>query len=185
MTKSCSKVAKAVIDGSEGDKDKVVEYMVDVCSKGENKKGCESFVAGIENVMTNDLETNRDNLDLKKFCVAYWHTTVSTEAETEAKKLNEEEAARAKEDAERAEQERKAQEAEAAAKKEASVETQAAQDLEEANKLQKVASDDEAKISEGTKSVDDKVAAAESNASELVDKARSALQLSAEKEAQA
>jgi len=85
MTKSCMKVAKAVIDGSEGDKNRVVEYMADVCSIGEaaDKRGCESFAAGIENAMTNDVEVNRDSLDLNKFCFAYWQTTVTVDAKVE------------------------------------------------------------------------------------------------------
>merc|ERR1719453_3065741 len=147
MTKSCTKVAKAVIDGSEGDKNRVVEYMADVCSKGEDNRGCESFAAGIESTMTYDVEVNRDNLDLNKFCLAYWQTTVTVDAKAEAQRLNTEDAARRKEETERAEAERKEKEAEAAKQKDLDAQQQESQDMEDAEKLQKVASDDEAKIS--------------------------------------
>jgi len=187
MTKSCQKVAKAVIDGSEGDKDRVVEYMADVCSNsnGAHKKGCDSFAAGIESTMTNSNEVNRDTLDLSKFCSAYWQTVVSTDAKAEAERLNTEEATRAKEEAERAEAEKKAQETQAAEKKEADAMKQESDDMEEAEKLQKVASDDEAKASDNTKAVEERIAQAEDKATKLVDKAQEALQLAAEKEAQA
>merc|ERR1719389_956064 len=186
MTKSCTKVAKAVIDGSEGDKNRVVEYMADVCAvQGADKRGCESFAAGIENSMTYDVEVNRDSLDLSKFCLAYWQTTVTVDAKAEAQKLNAEDAARAKEEAERAEAERKEKEAQDAKQKELDAEKQESDDMEEAEKLQKAASDDDAQISSNTKDVEDRIAQVEDKATELVDKARSALQIAAEKEAQA
>lgn len=188
MTKSCTKVAKAVIDGSEGDKNRVVEYMADVCSIGTNgadKRGCESFAAGIESTMTYDVEVNRDSLDLSKFCLAYWQTTVTVDAKAEAQKLNEEDATRAKEEAERAEAERKEKEAQDAKQKELDAEKQESEDMEEAEKLQKAAANDEVQISNNTKNVEDRIAKTEDKATELVDKARSALQIAAEKEAQA
>lgn len=185
MTKSCTKVAKAVIDGSEGDKNRVVEYMADVCEKGANQKGCQSFAAGIENIMTYDVEVNRNSLDFNKLCMAYWTTTVTVDAAAEAQRLNAEEAARQKEEAEQAEAARKAHEEEESKKAEAEAEKQQSQDMEEAEKLQKAASDDEAQISSNTKSVEDRITQAEEKANQLVDKARSALQLAAEKEAQA
>jgi len=185
MTKSCIKVAKAVIDGSEGDKNRVVEYMADVCEKGANKKGCDSFAAGIETTMTFDAEVNRNSLDLNKFCMAYWTTTVTVDATAEAHRLDAEEAAQKKEEAEQAEAQRKAQEEEASKKAEADAEKQESQDMEEAEKLQKTASDDDAQISSNAKSVEERITQAEDKATQLVDKARSALQLAAEKEAQA
>jgi len=185
MTKSCMKVAKAVIDGSEGDKDRVVEYMVDVCDKGTNKKGCDSFAAGIENTMTHDVEVNRDSLDLSKFCLSYWQTTVTVDAKAEAQRLNEEEATQKKEEAERAEAERKAQETQAAEKKEADAENKESEDMAEAEKLQKATSEEDAEVSKNTKAVEERIAQAQDKATELVDKARSALQLAAEKEVQA
>merc|ERR1719316_1836823 len=92
MTKSCSKVAQAVIDGSEGDKERVQEYMLDVCGRGANQKGCNEFASGIEGIMTDDNQVNRNELDLPKFCASYWEGAVTNDAKNTVQKLNEEDA---------------------------------------------------------------------------------------------
>jgi len=182
MSKSCSKVAKAIIDGSEGDKDRVVEYMQDVCSRSsDTKKQCDSFSAGIEGVMTNDEQLNRNELDLGKFCAAYWEGEVTTVAQTKVQKLNEEEADRAKQE----EEARKAKEAEEAkrAADEAAAHEEA--DLAEAEKLGQEAQEDDKAFTADQKTAEANIAAAEQKANSLVDQARNALQVAGEKEAKA
>lgn len=189
MTKSCSKVSKAIIEGSDGDKDKVVEYMHDVCSSlSDETKSCDGFAASIEGFMTNDAEQNRDRLDLPKFCQQYWSSDVTKAASVEVKRLDAEDAERAKEAAEkkkREEEAAKAKEAEEAKKAEESAEAQEAQDLEEAKKLEKNTSDDEIKVSADVKEIQAQMQLQESYVEKTVDDARKALQVAAEKEAQA
>merc|ERR1719316_805359 len=118
MSKSCAKVAKAIVDGSDGDKDRVVEYMSDVCSANkdseEEKVQCNKFSSQITSFMKDDAEVNRNDLDYPKFCQKYWSSDVTSAAKLVAQKLDEEDAERAKEQAEREkqEQERKQQEQE-------------------------------------------------------------------------
>merc|ERR1719156_112448 len=57
MEISCLKVSSAVVVGSEGEKDRVVEYMQDVCGAAPAKDAptatmCTDFASGLERVMT-------------------------------------------------------------------------------------------------------------------------------------
>jgi len=189
MTKSCTKVSKAIIDGSDGDKDKVVEYMRDVCSsQGTEHMTCDNFAASVEGFMSNDAEVNRNDLDLAKFCHAYWADFVSKAASVEVKRLEAEDAARAKEEEEkkkREAEELKAKEAAAAEKAQATAAAQEEQDLAEAESLAKTASDDEVKISASVKETQAQMSLQQTSVDDMVDKARKALQIAAEKEAQA
>merc|ERR1719262_2048511 len=55
MEPSCAKVSMSIIQGSDGDKDRVVEYMQDVCSHPVRRCQCRSFRAqrGIRTVLLN------------------------------------------------------------------------------------------------------------------------------------
>merc|ERR1719281_552660 len=119
MEASCLKVSSAVVAGSEGDKDRVVEYMQDVCAASPAKDAptatmCTDFASGIEKVMTDDESWNRDSLDLKPFCKKFWVNTVSAAAQVVKQQLDEEEAKKeAEEEQKRKDEEAKRQEEEA------------------------------------------------------------------------
>jgi len=127
MEKSCVKVSSAIVAGSEGQKDRVSEYMQDVCTAdgAHDEKGlCAGFASGIQAVMTDDPEFNRDGLQMSQFCKKFWEKDVTNAAQAEAKKR-----------ADEAEKERKEQEeaakkaaAEEAAAKKAAAEEAAAQE---------------------------------------------------------
>jgi hypothetical protein len=189
MSSSCTKVAKAIIEGSDGDKDKVVEYMHDVCqSPSTDSKSCNGFATAVEGFMSNDAEVNRDTLDLPKFCKGYWADAVTKAASIEVKRLESEDAARAKEEEETKKheaEEAKAEQAEEAKKAEEAAAAQETQDLAQAEHLGKVASDDEAKVSADVKETQAQIQLQQSSVDGMVDKARQALQMAAEKEAQA
>jgi len=94
MEKSCIKVSSAIIQGSEGQKDRVNEYMQDVCtidSAHEQYNLCSGFASGIGAAMTDDSEYNRDSLQLSGFCRKFWDTAVTNAAQAEAKQRAEEE----------------------------------------------------------------------------------------------
>lgn len=189
MSKSCAKVTKAIIDGSDGDKDKVVEYMHDVCSSPTtDSKNCDGFAASIEGFMSNDAEVNRNDLDLPKFCQGYWADAVTKAAAVEVKNLEAEDAARAAKEEEKKKQEEeeaKAKAAEAEKKVEENAEAQESQDLAEAERLGQEASDDDAKVSAHVKETQAQMQVQQSSADNMVDKARQAMQMAAEKEAKA
>merc|ERR1719160_859949 len=137
MEKSCVKVASAILAGSEGQKDRVTEYMQDVCSIDDDKGLCAGFASGIEAAMTDDSEYNRDELKLSHFCQKFWEKTVTAAAQAEAK-----------EQAEKAEKERLAKEE---AEKKAAAEMAAAEDAEKKAEAEEAAK----------KTAEDKVAAEE------------------------
>merc|ERR1719379_1391556 len=118
MEASCLKVSSAVVAGSEGEKDRVVEYMQDVCAASPSKDAptatmCTDFASGIEKVMTDDEGWNRDSLDLKPFCKKFWANTVSSAAQVVKQQLDEEEAKKEAEEKKREEEEQKKREEEA------------------------------------------------------------------------
>lgn len=142
MEASCLKVSSAVVAGSEGEKDRVVEYMQDVCAAAPSKDApaasmCTDFASGIEQVMTDDESFNRDSLDLKPFCKKFWANTVSAAAQVAKQHLDEEEAKKAAEEKEREEEEQKKKEEEAKqeeeAKKAAAAEEAARKEAEQKN----------------------------------------------------
>merc|ERR1719161_463688 len=124
MEASCLKVSSAVVAGSEGEKDRVVEYMQDVCASAPAKDAptatmCTDFASGIEKVMTDDEGWNRDSLDLKPFCKKFWANSVSAAAQVVKQKLDEEEAKKEAEEKKREEEEQKKKEEEAKREEEA------------------------------------------------------------------
>jgi len=118
MEISCLKVSSAVVVGSEGEKDRVVEYMQDVCGAAPAKDAptatmCTDFASGLERVMTDDEGWNRESLDLKPFCKRFWDNTVAAAAQAAKQRLDEEEAKKEAEEKKRAEEEEKMKEEEA------------------------------------------------------------------------
>merc|ERR1719160_721379 len=113
--------------------------MLDVCGRGDNQKGCNEFASGIEGIMTDDNNVNRNELDLAKFCTGYWEGAVSNDAKNKVQKLNEEDAARAQEEAE----------------------SQEKADLEEAEKLGKQAAEDDKVATENQKALEANIQAVE------------------------
>jgi len=176
MVKSCSKVAKAIIAGSDGDKDKVVEYMNDVCAASESEQ-CKPFASGIEGSMTDDAEVNRNDLDLSKFCQGFWSGPVTGAAKVLAQKASEEDALKAKEEAKI--EEEKTNEALAATNEK---EKQAAS--EAVNKSAK-AVQRASEVQEQVKSLEASMAADAAEATKALDHARQEEQVANEKDAKA
>merc|ERR1719388_398688 len=86
------KIAKSVIAGSDGDEDRVAEYMKDVCAAGSQEaEMCKSFASGLEDAMIGDSNYNREKLSLPSFCKSFWAGPV--QAEAEEKKAADEKAA--------------------------------------------------------------------------------------------
>merc|ERR1719159_32889 len=54
MEKSCFKVSKSIIAGSDGDEDRVSEYMKEVCDEPTATKMCSEFASGMEDAMIGD-----------------------------------------------------------------------------------------------------------------------------------
>merc|ERR1719460_949924 len=79
MEKSCSTVTKSIVAGSDGDEDRVAEYMQEVCSRSSSKM-CTSFAKGIDDAMIGDANFNRNNLKVANFCKTFWNTDVQTAA---------------------------------------------------------------------------------------------------------
>jgi len=134
METSCLKISSAIVAGSEGEKDRVVEYMKDVCGSASTEDAppssmCMEFAAGVEGAMTDDESFNRDNLDLKPFCKKFWGHTIAVAAQAEKQKLDAEEAKK--------EEEEKKREEEAEAEKKKLQEDEAKQAAEEAAKKAK------------------------------------------------
>lgn len=74
MVESCAVVAQGMVDGSDGDKDRVEEYFEEVCSVGKSgeQESCRNFAHGLLSFLTNDPEANRNSLDARKFCTQFW-----------------------------------------------------------------------------------------------------------------
>merc|ERR1719161_3025558 len=89
-----------------------MEYMQDVCT--DDKGLCNGFASGIESVMTDDSEFNRDELHLSQFCRKFWDGVVTGAAQAEAKEEAEKAEEQRKEQEQKAEEERKEEEAEKA-----------------------------------------------------------------------
>lgn len=91
MSKGCVKIVDSIIMGSDGDHDRVSEYMDIVCSKvadGEhadlvesNKRMCRQFAAGLQAFMTGNGEFNREELDKSHFCDVFYENFVAVAAE--------------------------------------------------------------------------------------------------------
>jgi len=94
MEISCKKVSSAVVQGSDGDRLRVIEYMNTVCKEPNaqsNVQMCTAFGNSIQEFMIGDDVYNRDQLDMGKFCHKFWTTHVTAAAKAQKKKLDEEE----------------------------------------------------------------------------------------------
>lgn len=141
MEASCLKVSTAIVAGSEGDKDKVVEYMQDVCSSAPSKDSlnmCPEFANGVTAAMSDDESFNREQLDLKPFCKKFWDRNVAAAAQAEQQKLAVEEAKKALEEKKREEvehEEEKQHQDELKKKRRQEAAAQAAQEEETAKEV--------------------------------------------------
>jgi len=183
MEKSCVKVSASIVEGSEGQKDRVSEYMQDVCaSDGAHDQHdlCLGFASGIEAEMTDDSEFNRDGLHLSQFCRKFWETAVTNEAQAQAKQLAEEEEQKRKEQEEAekkaAEEAAKkaAEEAEKERKEKEEAEKKAAAEAAEAAKVKAYEAEEAAKAAEAAKAnaSETSVASSEANATATVVEAK-------------
>lgn len=113
MRKSCSKVSSSVVSASDGEKDRVTEYMTDVCgAMKEDSWLCASFSNRLTSFMSPDASMNRDgSVNLKRFCKVLYGDILSF-AKEKTKELEAQRAAEAKLAEERAEEEKKRQEEE-------------------------------------------------------------------------
>lgn len=76
---SCIKIARSVLDGAEGYKDRVASYMHDVCDlvpSGDQANLCREFSSGITAFMSPDEQYNH-GLKLWKFCDNFFATSVT------------------------------------------------------------------------------------------------------------
>jgi len=116
---SCQKVTKSIINGAQGEKDHVIEYMKEVCaedSDAQDKKMCEAYSAQIESFMTYDSFHNREELDLAAFCETFYKGAVTDRASEKMKALKAVEAEELKQKEQKAkEEELKQHQAKAAA----------------------------------------------------------------------
>merc|ERR1712150_371287 len=118
MIHSCLKVVTSIVRGSDGDRERVSEYMGEVCNEKQDpmsRQLCEKFSGGVYQFMNGDLQYNRDELDMKPFCQMFWQSTIHDAALKQKKIMDEEELARKKRENElRQEQEKKREAAEKA-----------------------------------------------------------------------
>jgi len=152
VVSSCAKIANSIVKGSDGDRDKVADYMQDVCAatKKADKELCQKFEDGILDYMSNDVEFNRDTLDTSKFCTKFYEGTVVEQAKGEQKRLEEEEKKRqegAKKQAEEAAK-KKAEEEKAAAEKKQQEMLKAKEDLSAEAKEEEKAAEEAEEVAE-------------------------------------
>jgi len=92
MFKSCSKVAQSVVQGSDGERERVQVYMTEVCGEkilqGEDVILCHAFADGIVGSMIADDQYNRDELDVNAFCEKLWNGAVQEVASRKKKELD-------------------------------------------------------------------------------------------------
>lgn len=118
VVKSCTKIANSIVRGSDGETEKVQEYMNDVCAATESKEDnelCLKFQDGVQGFMSADTEFDRDELDMSKFCEKFYAGTVKKVAAERLEADKKKAAENAKAEAEKKAEEKKA--AEEAAKK--------------------------------------------------------------------
>jgi len=143
MESSCVKVSTAVVQGADGDRDRVVQYMQTVCNEPNAKSNiamCKEFANAIQEFMIGDNEYNREKLQMHDFCQKFWSTSV-THAAQEQKLVKEE---KKRLEAWAAEKKREADEEEEKQKLAAEAAQKAAYEAEE-KKLAEMAQEAEAK----------------------------------------
>lgn len=113
VQESCQKITKSIVDGASGSKDKVIDYMKDVCNEDEDQHDvsiCGEFSKAVESFMSDDEFQNRQELNYEEFCTGFYESTVVAQAKATAAAEKAKAEAAAKADAEKHQQER-AQEA--------------------------------------------------------------------------
>jgi len=166
MEKSCFKVSKSIIAGSDGDEDRVAEYMKEVCDEPSAMDGmCTEFASGMDAAMIGDAHFNREKLNLNKFCQSFWNGKVQSAAQEMKMQLEVEEKAAA---------EKKAQEEKEAAEKKAAEEKAAAEKkaADEKAAAEKKAADEKAAAEK--KAADEAKAAEEAKKKQEADEAAAA-----------
>lgn len=164
--KSCSLVAKSMIDGSSGDGGVVTEYMSYVCNSsalvGWKQDGCFSFAKAMSVAMTDDKYDNRENLNITSLCGRFWQKF----SMDEEKRIEKERAER------EAEEKKRAEEAAAAAKKAAEEaakveeEQQKAEQAKKTEEARQQAEEAKLKAEEAARSLEEKKQEAEKQEAE-------------------
>lgn len=149
VVKSCTKIANSIVTGSDGESEKVQEYMESVCAATTNKRDnelCLKFQDGVQHFMTYDTEFDREELDMSKFCEKFYESTIRKVAEE--RKVEDEKEAKAEEarKVEEKKQEEKAKEVNAIKKAKESEKTaqgaeKVADELTAANEKEQLAED--------------------------------------------
>jgi hypothetical protein len=94
MENSCVKVSSAVVQGSDGDRLHVIEYMKTVCNEPNAKANiemCTNFGNAIQEFMIGDNVYNREELDMHDFCHKFWKAYVMPAGQVAKKQLDIEE----------------------------------------------------------------------------------------------
>lgn len=158
---SCGTVFSAMVQGSDGERARVVEYMDDVCSEKElsgwRAEGCRAFSSLITSAMGHNALENRKHLKSGNLCNSFWAGLLEKEKawaqhdHEEAQKRAEDEQKRKEEEAKKALEEQKRKEEEEARKQaeEAAAEAQKRKEEEEAQK--KAAEEAAKKLAEESK----------------------------------
>jgi len=160
MEKSCLTVTKSIVDGSDGDEDRVSEYMQDVCSRSSSNM-CAGFAKSIDVAMIGDSNFNRNSLKLANFCKGFWTTDVQGAANKKKEQMDADEKAAAEKKAadEKAAAEKKEADEKAAAEKKAADEKAAEEAAAKAAADKKAA--DEQAAADAAKASDEQRAQAE------------------------
>jgi len=121
MQSSCSKVAKAIISSSEGEKDRVTTYLGEVCDRASSDSAsmCQNFASTLEAHLDADEFDNRESLDIPaRFCADFYNGPVKKQAAViiAAEKIAAEKAKKAAEEKAKADAEAAKAKAEAEAK---------------------------------------------------------------------
>merc|ERR550534_3425478 len=90
MKDSCEKVTESIVQGSDGNRERVEEYMGTVCDQKAfgswEKVLCKKFAVGINDFMRSDDEYNRDYLQPAKFCKSFYEVVQGTAAVEEKRR---------------------------------------------------------------------------------------------------
>lgn len=193
MTESCGKVTKAIVKGSDGDKDRVAEYLVDVCksASGENALMCKSFASVLDSHLSHDVYSNREELNAASFCADFYNGAVKDHAKKQAALLDAADKAAAEKAKAEADSQAKALAEAAKAKATAAAEARKVEANRVAAEVAKKLDQATEKISQAKQTMTraeeraDTIGKETKDATDTVDQARKEFEVAAEKEAQA
>lgn len=81
FTESCGKMARAIVQGSDGKKDVVEQYLHLVCEEhslaGSLGDRCRSFEGALLAAMSDNTYDNREELDVVGVCSSFWQSMLS------------------------------------------------------------------------------------------------------------